>query len=47
MNEEWLEEERKTGLKANEILKQDFKEPQRDLIKILSKAFDKPTYQHF
>lgn len=44
MNKEWLEEERKTGFKANEILRQDFKEPQRDLIIMLSEAFDKPTY---
>lgn len=47
MNEEWLKEERKTGLKVNEVLRQDFKEPQRDLIIMLSKAFDKPVYQHF
>lgn len=47
MNEEWLEEERKTGLKANEILKKDFKEPQRDFIIMLSKAFDKPICLHF
>lgn len=47
MNEERLEEEKKTSLKENEILRQDFKEPQRDLIIILSKAFGKPACRNF
>lgn len=47
MSENWLEEERKIGLKANEILRVDFKEPQCDLIIMLSKAFDKTDYRHF
>lgn len=47
MNENWLEEERKIGLKATNILRVDFKEPQRDLIIMLSKAFGKPDCKHF
>lgn len=47
MNEHWLEEDRKTGLKASDILRADFKEPQRDLIIMLSKAFNKPDCRHF
>lgn len=47
MNTNWLEEERKIGLKAIEILRADFKEPQRDLIIMLSRAFDKPDCKHF
>lgn len=41
MNINWLEEERKTDLKATKILRADFKEPQRDLIIMLSNAFGK------
>lgn len=47
MNENWLAEERKIGLKAIEILRADFKEPQRDLIIMLSRAFGKPDCKHF
>lgn len=47
MNEHWLEEERKTGLKASDILRADFKEPQGDLIIMLSQVFGKPDCQHF
>lgn len=47
MNENCLEEERKTRFKANDILRADFKEPQCDLIIMLSKAFDKTNCQHF
>lgn len=38
MNANWLEEERKTRLKAIEILRANFKEPQKDLIIMLSRA---------
>lgn len=47
MKKNWLEEERKTSLKATEILRADFKEPQRDLIIMLSKAFGKLDCKHF
>ncbi|XP_059075246.1 uncharacterized protein LOC131875205 [Cryptomeria japonica] len=47
MNENLLEEERKTGLKASDILRADFKEPQRDLIIMLSKVFGILDCQHF
>lgn len=47
MNENWLEEKRKIGLKATEILRANFKEPQRDLIIMLRKAFGKPDCKHF
>lgn len=47
MNTNWLEEERKTRLKATEVLRADFKEPQRDLIIMLNRAFDKPNCKHF
>lgn len=47
MNENWLEEERKKSLKATNVLREDFKEPQRDLIIMLRKAFGKPNYKHF
>lgn len=47
MNENWLEEERKTRLKPTNILRADFKEPQRDLIIMLRKAFGKTNCRHF
>lgn len=47
MNENWLEKERKIGLKAIEILRTYFKEPQRDLIIMLRKTFGKTDCKHF
>lgn len=47
MNENWLEEERKIGLKDTDVLSANFKEPQRYLIIMLCKAFDKPDCRHF
>lgn len=47
MNKNWLEEERKIGLKAPEILRAYFKEPQRDLIIMLNRAFSKLDCKHF
>lgn len=47
MNENWLEEERKTWINATKILRANFKEPERDLIIMLSKVFGKPDYRHF
>lgn len=44
MNENWLKEERKIGLKANDILRADFKDLQQDLIIMLRKAFGKKDY---
>lgn len=47
MNANWLEEERKTGLKTTEILRVDFKQPQKDLIIMLDRAFGKLDCNHF
>lgn len=47
INEAWLEEPRKTGLKATYILRADFKEAPKDIIIMLSRAFGKIDCKHY